>query len=125
MKYVVVFLTGAAGYSFLEIFWRGYTHWTMSISGGLCFVMLYFMNLSITSFNVLEKCLLGSALITFVEFVVGIAVNVILKWNVWDYSEIPFNFMGQICLPYSVLWFFLCFPVLKICTAMNAFLTSH
>ena len=53
--------------------------------------------------------------ITCIELIAGIVVNIILGWNVWDYSDIPFNFKGQICLFYSLLWFFLCFPVSGIC----------
>ena len=25
--------------------------------------------------------------------------------NVWDYSHVPMNFMGQICVPFTLLWF--------------------
>ena len=33
-----VFSIGAAGYSLLEILWRGNTHWTMTLAGGICFM---------------------------------------------------------------------------------------
>ena len=39
-------------------------------------------------------------------------VNIILQWNVWDYSNVPFNVMGQICLPFSIIWFFLSLPAI-------------
>lgn len=122
MNYIALFLTGAAGYSLIEMLWRGYTHWTMSLSGGLCFIIIYFSGESMTEYSLWQKCILGAAVITAVELVVGIIVNIILKWNVWDYSKIPLNFMGQICLPYSVLWFFLCFPVLGICKSLSKIL---
>ena len=66
----------------------------------------------------LNQCLLGAALITSAELIVGVTVNIILGWNVWDYSDIPLNFMGQICLPYSVLWYFLCLPVVWGCSLL-------
>lgn len=119
MNYIALFLTGAAGYSLLEVLWRGYTHWTMSLCGGLCFIIIYFSGESMTEYSLWQKCMLGSAVITAVELLTGIIVNIILKWNVWDYSKIPLNFMGQICLPYSVLWFFLCFPIFGICKSMS------
>lgn len=50
------------------------------------------------------QCVIGAAVITLVEFVAGLIVNVWLGWDVWDYSGAPFNIMGQICLPYSALW---------------------
>ena len=30
-----------------------------------------------------------------------------MSLNIWDYSDLPFNLMGQICLLFSVFWFFL------------------
>ena len=117
MEYAAVFLTGAAGYSLLEVIWRGYTHWTMSITGGICLLLIYFMNRSLDT-GIWSKCLLGAALITSAELIVGVTVNIILGWNVWDYSDIPLNFMGQICLPYSVLWYFLCLPVVWGCSLL-------
>ena len=118
MKYAVVFLVGALGYGGLEILWRGYTHWTMALTGGSCLLVIYFLNISMVNVSIWKRCLLRSAVITVFELAVGIAVNIILKWNVWDYSKIPFNFMGQICLPYSVLWYFLCLPVVWGCSLL-------
>ena len=119
MRYITVFLIGAAGYSFIEILWRGYTHWTMTLTGGICLVLIFLMNESLPDVTLGTKCMLGSALITSAELIVGVTVNIILKWNVWDYSSVPLNFMGQICLPYTVLWYFLCIPVLWFCTQMG------
>lgn len=53
------------------------------------------------------QMLCGSFIITLNEFFTGIIVNLILKWNVWDYSDIPLNIMGQICIPFMILWFIL------------------
>ena len=119
MRYIAVFLLGSVGYTLLEIIWRGYSHWTMTLTGGFCMALLFLLNESMTSWNLSVKCFVGSLLITSVEFVVGVLVNLILKWNVWDYSAIPMNFMGQICLPYAILWYFLCIPVMLICTQLG------
>ncbi len=115
MEYFSVFLTGAAGYSLIEVAWRGYTHWTMSLTGGMCLLLIYIVNAKYPETSIWAKCFLGAAIITSAEFAVGTVVNVVLKWNVWDYSGIPFNLLGQICLPYMVLWYFLCFPVTAVC----------
>ncbi len=48
---------------------------------------------------------LSSLIITALEFTTGLIVNVWLKMDIWDYSNLPYNFMGQICLFYSFLWF--------------------
>lgn len=119
MRYITVFILGALGYTLLEIIWRGYSHWTMTVTGGFCMTILFLLNESLASWDLSAKCFVGCILITSVELVVGILVNLILKWNVWDYSSIPMNFMGQICLPYTVLWYFLCIPVMWICTRLG------
>ncbi len=53
------------------------------------------------------KCIIGMTIITGIELIFGIAFNIILKEHVWDYSGMPLNFLGQICLPFSALWFIL------------------
>lgn len=49
----------------------------------------------------------GAIIITLLELIVGTIVNIILGWNVWDYSNLPGNLWGQICPQFTVLWFFL------------------
>ena len=49
-----------------------------------------------------------AALVTVVEFAAGCMLNLWLGLNVWDYSGIPLNLMGQICLPFSLAWWGLC-----------------
>lgn len=100
-----LFCTGGALYLTTEIAWRGHTHWTMFIAGGLCFVLVGAINELFTwELSFIKQCVIGAAVITLVEFVAGLIVNVWLGWDVWDYSGAPFNIMGQICLPYSALW---------------------
>ena len=118
MKYLLIFLIGSAGYSYLEVLWRGYTHWTMALTGGLCFLIIYLLNGIFASESVLFRSLVGAAVITSVEFIVGVMVNIILKWDVWDYSSLPFNFIGQVCIRYSFLWFLLCVPLVWVCTGI-------
>lgn len=114
-----LFLIGAFMYSMIEIAARGYTHWTMCITGGICLAILYDMDYMLRHLPLGVKCIAGALLITSVEFTVGTAVNIVLDWNVWDYSDKPLNLMGQICFPYSIAWFFLCFAAYAICHAMR------
>jgi hypothetical protein len=44
IKYLFLFLFGGASYNLIEILWRGHTHWTMFILGGLCFVLVGLIN---------------------------------------------------------------------------------
>ena len=47
-----------------------------------------------------------SAIVTGAELVTGMILNVWLGLGIWDYSGMPFNYKGQICLPFSILWIF-------------------
>ena len=104
-KEIILWLIGGLLYMGIELIWRGYSHWTMFLLGGLCFVCLGRIN------EVIPWCmplwlqvLIGTAIITGLEFITGCIVNLWLGWNVWDYSNVPFNVLGQICLPYILLW---------------------
>ena len=110
-RFMTLFCIGAVGYSLIEILWRGFTHWTMGITGGLCFSMLCDMNQKMKRHILWVRCLMGSALITAMELITGYIVNIRLHWGVWDYSTLKYHFLGQICLLYSLLWFFLSIPV--------------
>ena len=109
-----VFFTGGLIYMLLEICWRGSTHWSMGICGGLCFCGIYVFEILSPETHIFFKCLFGSIFITFNEFITGCIVNILLGWNVWDYSEMIFNVYGQICMIYSILWFALSFPAFKL-----------
>lgn len=108
-----IFLLGSLIYSLIEIIFRGYTHWTMTILGGISGAVLYCI--SEDDQPLAFKALSGALMITALEMITGVADNIIFGWAVWDYSRVPLNLFGQICLPFSVLWFFLCFPALFFC----------
>ena len=59
-----------------------------------------------------KQMFLGTILITVFEFILGYILNIKLGLGIWDYSNIPFNIMGQICLPFSFLWFVLSYFVI-------------
>ena len=107
----VVFLLGGVSYSLIEILWRGYTHYTMVLLGGVCFLSLYKLFNLMKDYSLLEKCVAGAILITTLEFTVGCFVNLVFHMNVWNYSSMPFNLLGQVCLVYSTLSGFLCIPI--------------
>lgn len=116
---LTVFATGAAGYPVIELIWRQSTHWSMALAGGTCLLLLYNLYGKFTKLSLGMKCVLGSGVITAVEFVAGLLVNCWQNWNVWDYSCFKFHFMGQICLVYSVLWGLLCLPMSGLCKIMR------
>ena len=114
-EYIIIYLFGAIAYSCIEIIWRGYTHWTMSLTGGFCFLSLYAVNLIFTNVPLFLRFIIGAVIITLIEFAVGYVVNIKLGWNVWDYSDMKINILGQISPIYSFLWFLLCFPGNYLC----------
>lgn len=104
-KYVILFLIGGCLYFFIEIMWRGYSHFSMIILGGTCFVTIGLINKILPWSMYMElQILIGLLFVLVGEFITGCIVNILLKWNVWDYSDMPFNLMGQICLPFALLW---------------------
>ncbi|MBQ3038469.1 MAG: hypothetical protein IJD30_04765 [Clostridia bacterium] len=119
MDKLFIYLLGAAGYGILELLWRGYTHWTMLVVGGLCFFLIYYLFGKYSFCSIWEKALAGSMIITVVELVSGIIINVILGWAVWDYSKEPFNIMGQVCLLYSGLWFGVSAGLVYLCKSVE------
>ena len=104
-KYATLWSMGGLLYIALELLWRGYSHWTMFILGGLCFIGLGLINEVLPwDMPLWQQILLGAALITLLEFLTGCVVNLWLGWGIWDYSNMRGNILGQICPQYFVLW---------------------
>ncbi len=110
MLYVLLFLAGGALYVTLELFWRGRSHPSMFVAGGAVLVLFYGVFTYFPALSLPVKCVLGAVLITAVEFITGAVVNVRLQLKVWDYSALPYNLYGQICLRFSALWLLLSAP---------------
>ena len=117
-----VFLSGFFGYPVIETLWRGYSHLTMAFAGGICFTAIYYFAAALPSFGIFKKAFLVSLFITAVELIFGFIFNIILRLDVWDYSGLEFNFLGQICLLYSVLWFLLALALVPLCRFVHKFL---
>lgn len=103
----VVFYIGGMFYCTVELLWRGWTHGSMFLLGGLCVWTVGILD-RFWRIPVLAQMALGAVIVTFYEFWTGVIVNRIMGLAVWDYSWLPMNLMGQICLPYTLLWFVLC-----------------
>ena len=110
IEYVSVLLSGGILYNLIELLWRGYTHWSMTIAGGMCMLIIHFINQNGRKMNLALRCLAAAASITFVEFCVGVVVNMIFKLDVWDYSGLPGNILGQVCPLFMFFWFLLSVP---------------
>lgn len=121
VKYLFLFFFGGMVYYYLEIIYRGYSHFSMILCGGLCFVLIGALNQKKEwNLSVLSQMVIGALIITTLEFITGVIVNLWLKWNVWDYSLEPYNILGQVCLVYSNLWFLLSF----LCIVLDDFIRA-
>lgn len=107
-------MVGGISYYSIEILWRGYSHTGMLILGGLCFVLIgligeyYFTSKRL----LIKQQVISCIVITLLELVFGLVLNIGFKLDIWDYSNSKYNFMGQICLEYSMLWFLLSLPTI-------------
>ena len=81
-----VFFTGATAYTLIEMMWRGYSHPTMTVTGGVCMLVIHGINHSVRAKNrlaaFLKKCAVSAICITFVELCVGVIVNMWLGLGV-------------------------------------------
>lgn len=112
---VSLFCIGGLGYVILEILWRGFSHWTMFAAGGICMFLVCEMDRrSRGRTPFLLRCLYGAVIITIVEFLIGCIVNLWLQWDVWNYSNLPLNILGQISPPFTAAWMFLSAPIMGI-----------
>ena len=103
--YFVVGILGGVLYYLVEILYRGYSHWSMFLLGGAAFLFCGVQGRAVKWQDPLIKQLIRCGIfITTTEFITGIIVNRWMGWNVWDYSDMPLNVMGQIC-PHFTLAF--------------------
>lgn len=104
-KQIVLWGIGGMMYILLELLWRGYSHWTMFILGGICFVILGELNEVIPwEMPLWKQALIGTVVVTVLELAAGYIVNICLGWRIWDYGSQPGNLWGQICPLYTLLW---------------------
>ena len=122
-EYFMCFAVGAVSYGLIELCVRGYTHWTMALTGGAVLVLFNLINQT-KNLPALIKCLLGMTVITSLEFAVGMTVNVGLGWNVWDYSDKPLNLLGQICPQFCLAWLFISIPAFFVCDCIEKRISS-
>lgn len=91
-------------------FFRGErVHVAMLAVGGLAAVLIGAVN-QIPRFYrapVIIQALAGTVITLGVEFCTGYLLNIRLGLSIWDYTGLTGNFMGQVCLPFAVVWFFL------------------
>ena len=94
-------------YVAMETVFRGYSHPSMLIVGGLCGVLVGAINQHPRFYNapVVLQSAMGAVIVLAVEFLAGCVLNLWLGLGVWDYTGQPGNIMGQVCPLFGLLWF--------------------
>lgn len=113
VKTLSLFTIGGLTYITIEVVWRYMmnshpTHWTMFFLGGLAFVLIGGINEYFPwTMPFWLQDIIGTAIVLLAEFLFGCVLNIWLGLNVWDYSDMPLNILGQVCLPFAFAWMFL------------------
>lgn len=107
IKYFILLLIGGTSYYEIEVLARGFSHWTMFLVGGICFILVGIINEITPKMPLIRQMILSAVIITTVEFISGCILNLWLGWGIWDYTNEFGNIFGQICLKHTFYWFLL------------------
>lgn len=129
-KIGILYLVGFISYITIEVIWtsldgqlvgvNGKSFWTlggfsslwMGLLGGFIFILLGLLNeirFIKLKLPLALQALIGSFIITTLEFLTGLIFNVWLGFNIWNYEGLPLAhlFLNQINLFHSLMWFIL------------------
>lgn len=108
-RFIILWFVMGICYALIEILFRGFTFLQMIWIGGLCGVLVGLLNefSAFKTSRIWQQSLIGTGITLVIEFVSGYICNIRLREHLWDYSRVPLNFMGQICLRTAIAWFFL------------------
>jgi len=110
--YTLLFLIMGSVYYALEIAFDGSSHFSMFALGGICGILIGLLNEHKLTWSMplYKQVLLGECIVLPLELITGLIVNTWLNLNVWDYSNLPFNILGQT----SLLFAFIFIPVILL-----------
>ena len=101
-KQWVLFYIGGTIYMLIEFAWRGRSHGTMFLLGGLCFLVVGHLSQRLGRVPLAAQLLIFAAAITALELAAGLIFN--RDHAIWDYRNRGYDYHGQICLNYSLFW---------------------
>lgn len=108
IKHLILFLVGFCSYITIEVLFRGYSFSLCGLMGAIDFILIGMLNDKISwHMDLTLQCLIGSGIVTLSELIIGTLDKYLLHMNMWDYSNLPFNFNGVICLQFSIAWIFI------------------
>ena len=120
LRNIILFLIGFCAYITIEVLYRGFSYPLMGLCAGIAIVILDKIN-DLISWNVdvLWQCLFGALLITLMELIIGKMFLAGYLPVMWDYSSVPLNYQGIVCVPFSVVWMALSFVAIIVADAIN------
>ena len=96
-EYLFLWVVGGMLYYSFEFIFRGFSHWSMFVLGGVCLVFCAWQGQILEwkdpFFRQILRCII---FVTACEFITGIIVNKWMKWHVWDYTGLPFQLWGPV-----------------------------
>ena len=105
LRLFTLWLYGGFIYYLIELAYRGHSHPSMFVLGGICFLLVGGLNNYLPwSLGLIQQCAIGGVIVTVAEFIAGCILNIWLGLGIWDYSGVPLNVMGQISLPFTFAW---------------------
>ena len=110
IKYFTLFITYGSIYFIIECLYKGkLSDWRMFVLAGFIGIMIGLINnLFEMNTDFLLQCIVGMLIATLSEAVGGYYWNIQCGLGIWDYSSLPFSFVGgQINLFFSFIWLFL------------------
>ncbi|WP_242964892.1 putative ABC transporter permease [Scatolibacter rhodanostii] len=125
-KNLFFFCVGFMLYITIEVIWRGYSHWTMGLLGGFCFLLIGSLNeIFPWEMDLLLQVLVAVVMITLLELTAGLILNIWMGLGIWDYTNLPGNFLGQISVLYSILWIPLSFVAIFLDDLLRYYLFNE
>ena len=120
-KNIILFVVGYCLYTTIEVLFRGYSYPASGLMGGLSIVIIDKINDETTwDVDLSIQAFAGALVITVIELIVGkIAKYTTLLPVMWDYTDLPMNVDGIICLPFFLAWVGLSVVAIFLADAIN------
>lgn len=120
---LLIWMIGGCTYYMIEILYRGRSHDSMFILGGICLVIIGLLNeLPCTKKWYFEtQVIVGDVVVLCLEFITGCIVNIGLGLEVWNYADQPGNILGQVCPLFAIIWL----PIIAVAILLDDFIKHH
>lgn len=104
-EYVFLFWFGGSVYIEIELLYRSYTHWSMFVLAGFVYITVGWMNEHIFDWydDMIKQVGVATIYATACEYACGLILRH-FGLVVWDYSNMPLNISGLICVPFMGVW---------------------